>query len=685
MSRNIPNSNNLYEDIRAEANSSDEDSKRHESVSVVVESVKPVKYRAAKGKKGPRGRVASPTRPYAVHTIDPADEKSCSFYRSSPKLWSSSRHINKAKVVESCPSSSSSDDSTRGRGVHVRVTLNPFQLPQPTQVPSQQETPQSSIARQEPAEVVVADVAQPVETRLEEHKPQHPPPPERERQKSVTAAHVKADNENDAKMVLPFANECDTFPLPQQCPDDAGTTPEEQVWCPGKPLRVVFVTWNMAGRPPNESQIASSCIHPNGHIVIVGTQENGPYLGSNRSQKQWEKIVSSVCLRGAYDKIGSEKLWASHVMVFARRRDVAGYISHVHVGKVACGFLGVGGNKGAVAVAFAVDLKHHGLASARPCSSAENTNTSARDYRSPGREGGERASTSAESPFSEELASMLHGSALLDPGSSEKKGAIMIPRPDDLSSTVDTRQPATATDSVTDPMLSSAGAPPYFTVLCVNGHFPAHQDAVVERNNSYSKIVRSLAVGSKGSFKKFPWQSVFAPSLSPMRNSSEQQSNSKVRDVTEEFDVTFFGGDLNYRINGTQKAIERIANAPAFRAVLSANDQLNTEKSNGRIFQGFCEGELRFRPTYKYTILKEEEQGAASSTYQAASAKKARMPAYCDRVLYRIRDQSRVTKVNLHTYTDVQTVTTSDHRPVVAIFDIVTNPVGWGSMTSLQS
>lgn len=47
-------------------------------------------------------------------------------------------------------------------------------------------------------------------------------------------------------------------------------------------------------------------------------------------------------------------------------------------------------------------------------------------------------------------------------------------------------------------------------------------------------------------------------------------------DLTDQFDVTFFGGDLNYRINGVRTVIEQIVKSPvAMHEALLVNDQLN--------------------------------------------------------------------------------------------------------------
>eukprot|EP00796_Vickermania_ingenoplastis_P004916 gene4916-3528_t len=610
--------------------------------------------------------VQSPSGPSS--SLPPRDSANTTSHLESqqrtapPKSFSRSRAIPRGKAADPCRlTPSDSDDSTCHHAVEVHVSLNPL-------LPPSSGYPQSSAA-----EKVATDSGGDASQRkiLAPLEASQLKTPIIEQQPSFTAEYVKADNANDARHPLPFSPDADSTEIPLCCPDEYGATPEERTWAPGKTLRVSYVTWNMAGRDPNPLQVASTCILPHGHIVIVATQENGPYIGSNKDQKEWEQLVENKCLKGQYAMVGREHLWASHIMVFARKRDVALYFSHVHCSKIPCGFLGLGGNKGGVAVAFCLNLKPRETVSQSLASTDIGTSSVA--FTSPARERPESSRSSKErqtfiDEFDDTPASETAGEG---PPTNDRMrlSKLMDTRPESPS----VAEVQTATE-VTDALSSSISDAPFMTFLCINAHFPAHQEAIVERNNTYKKIIRQLRVGTKGRYSKFPWgaSTPYDSTSRQARSSSSPEKGSGKRDVSDEFDVTLFGGDLNYRINGTQKAIEHIANRRSFRAVLSANDQLNAEKQRGTIFKGFSEGELRFRPTYKYAIPKETM--FIPSSYQSPTKKKARMPAYCDRVLFRRRENSRAAAMALHTYTDVQEVTTSDHRPVVAIFDITTSP-----------
>ena len=87
------------------------------------------------------------------------------------------------------------------------------------------------------------------------------------------------------------------------------------------------------------------------------------------------------------------------------------------------------------------------------------------------------------------------------------------------------------------------------------------------------------------------------------------------------------------------------------------------EKSANRVFQGWQEAPISFAPTYKYDY--------GTDTYD--SSEKARIPAWCDRVLWqRESDQSgaNILDSGICVFYDRYEIKTSDHRPVVALIDV---------------
>ncbi|PPS17905.1 hypothetical protein GOBAR_AA02711 [Gossypium barbadense] len=89
--------------------------------------------------------------------------------------------------------------------------------------------------------------------------------------------------------------------------------------------------------------------------------------------------------------------------------------------------------------------------------------------------------------------------------------------------------------------------------------------------------------------------------------------------------------------------------------LLRSKDQLLQEAERGQIFNGYCEGTLAFKPTYKYNI--------GSSNYDTSY--KVRVPAWTDRILFKIEDPNKIT-ANLHCYESVDDIYSSDHKPVRA-------------------
>lgn len=133
------------------------------------------------------------------------------------------------------------------------------------------------------------------------------------------------------------------------------------------------------------------------------------------------------------------------------------------------------------------------------------------------------------------------------------------------------------------------------------------------------------------------------------------------REVTIlDHDVVFWLGDLNYRIDYPDITLEEVikgAESDQWQLLLP-RDQLSHERVVKKvIFQDFNEGEITFRPTYKYQ--------PGTNEYEQRPDKKHRAPAWCDRVLWR----------NLHDHNSIKQLCyqradliSSDHKPVSSLF-----------------
>ena len=62
----------------------------------------------------------------------------------------------------------------------------------------------------------------------------------------------------------------------------------------------------------------------------------------------------------------------------------------------------------------------------------------------------------------------------------------------------------------------------------------------------------------------------------------------------------FWLGDLNYRISDMDSdLVRRLADRGQYEELL-ANDQLIKQQKENKCFKGFKEGNIKFKPTYKY-------------------------------------------------------------------------------------
>ncbi|KFP20487.1 Synaptojanin-2, partial [Egretta garzetta] len=203
----------------------------------------------------------------------------------------------------------------------------------------------------------------------------------------------------------------------------------------------------------------------------------------------------------------------------------------------------------------------------------------------------------------------------------------------------------------------------YSTSFCfICSHLTAGQTQVKERNEDYKEITQKLS---------FPmgW-SVFS------------------------HDYVFWCGDFNYRIDLTYEEVFYFLKRQDWKTLLEF-DQLQQQKSSGKIFKDFHEGTINFGPTYKYDV--------GSEAYDTSD--KCRTPAWTDRVLWwrkKLPFEKTAGEINLldsdlngdtkvrHTWTPGALMyygraelQASDHRPVLAIVEVEVQEVNQAARESV--
>jgi len=130
-------------------------------------------------------------------------------------------------------------------------------------------------------------------------------------------------------------------------------------------------------------------------------------------------------------------------------------------------------------------------------------------------------------------------------------------------------------------------------------------------------------------------------------------------DGTRVFDheLTILSGDLNYRIDRRREDIIASIKNQAWDGLLQ-HDQLRKGQKEDQSFRlrTFKEQDIAFAPTYKYD--------PGTDVYD--SSVKQRLPAYCDRVLWRADRADKVQPLHYRRYE----CNVSDHRPISAAFDL---------------
>ncbi|KAL2539720.1 Type II inositol 1 [Abeliophyllum distichum] len=212
----------------------------------------------------------------------------------------------------------------------------------------------------------------------------------------------------------------------------------------------------------------------------------------------------------------------------------------------------------------------------------------------------------------------------------------------------------------------------YDRVMCfVNCHFAAHLEAVSRRNADFDHVYQTMVFSRPSNLCNAAAAGV--SSAIQMLRSTHAMAINPIDGIPElsEADMVVFLGDFNYRLDGISYDEARDFVSQRCFDWLREKDQLRAEMKAGNVFQGMREAIIKFPPTYKF-----ERHQAGLAGYD--SGEKKRIPAWCDRILYRDSRSASVSACSLDCpvvssilqYEACMDVTDSDHKPVRCIFNV---------------
>lgn len=175
-------------------------------------------------------------------------------------------------------------------------------------------------------------------------------------------------------------------------------------------------------------------------------------------------------------------------------------------------------------------------------------------------------------------------------------------------------------------------------LIIVNAHLAAHTENVKERIEDFHTILDT------------------------------QKFRDKDVDHILDHDYVFFMGDLNFRLEKVSRNfVERAILHNDIKSLMEY-DQLLQCMEEDLIFVDFEEGKITFPPTFKYD--------PGTDVYDTSP--KQRVPAYCDRILWFVHEDSfenMQLSVKQLSYQSHMSYKLSDHKPVSALFELQIYPL----------
>ncbi|KAI8973493.1 Endonuclease/exonuclease/phosphatase [Mycotypha africana] len=197
----------------------------------------------------------------------------------------------------------------------------------------------------------------------------------------------------------------------------------------------------------------------------------------------------------------------------------------------------------------------------------------------------------------------------------------------------------------------------------VTSHLAAFTDKTEKRNQDFTELSKRLIFPHKLDpllqYVSYFWNDGGDEGVTFV------ESNNVIKDWSTEAslyhnDFLIWCGDLNYRINLPEGVVKHWLRQDRLDVLLNY-DQLSIERSAGRTFPMFEEGQIQFPPTYKYD----------AGTNQYDTSEKRRAPSWTDRILWKKeRNDSPKQSLRLLSYTHCMNMMMSDHKPVRALMEL---------------
>uniref|UniRef100_A0A1J3C6U6 Type I inositol 1,4,5-trisphosphate 5-phosphatase 12 n=1 Tax=Noccaea caerulescens TaxID=107243 RepID=A0A1J3C6U6_NOCCA len=209
-------------------------------------------------------------------------------------------------------------------------------------------------------------------------------------------------------------------------------------------------------------------------------------------------------------------------------------------------------------------------------------------------------------------------------------------------------------------------------IMCfINCHLAAHLEAVNRRNADFDHIYKTMSFSRSSNAHNAPAAGVTTGSHTTKSANNVNVNTEETKQDLAEADMVVFFGDFNYRLFGISYDEARDFVSQRSFDWLREKDQLRAEMKAGKVFQGMREAIITFPPTYKF-----ERHRPGLGGYD--SGEKKRIPAWCDRVIYRDTRTSPESECSLDCpvvasimlYDACMDVTESDHKPVRCKFHV---------------